>query len=70
MERKSRNAASSSEWSKSNRLIWLDPILIFLTPLFRNMPQPALAAIVIAAMLPLKPSYSRELVRAKSLVVC
>lgn len=32
--------------------------LIFLTPLFRNMPQPALAAIVIAAMLHLtKPSY-------------
>jgi MFS superfamily sulfate permease-like transporter len=36
--------------------------LIFLTPLFRNMPQPALAAIVIAAMLHLtKPSYLREL---------
>jgi high affinity sulfate transporter 1 len=34
--------------------------LIFLTPLFRNMPQPALAAIVIAAMLHLtKPSYLR-----------
>ena len=32
--------------------------LVFLTPLFRNMPQPALAAIVIAAMLHLtKPSY-------------
>jgi SulP family sulfate permease len=32
--------------------------LIFLTPLFRNMPQPALASIVIAAMLHLtKPSY-------------
>src|SRR3954453_1389430 len=32
--------------------------LILLTPLFRNMPQPALAAIVIAAMLHLtKPSY-------------
>ena len=32
--------------------------LIFLTPLFRNMPQPALAAIVIAAMLHLsKPGY-------------
>jgi sulfate permease, SulP family len=32
--------------------------LIFLTPLFRNMPQPALAAIVIAAMLHLtKPRY-------------
>ena len=32
--------------------------LIFLTPLFRNMPQPALAAIVIAAMLHLtKPKY-------------
>jgi sulfate permease, SulP family len=32
--------------------------LLFLTPLFRNMPQPALAAIVIAAMLHLtKPSY-------------
>ncbi len=36
--------------------------LIFLTPLFRNMPQPALAAIVIAAMLHLtKPHYLREL---------
>src|SRR6516225_10181030 len=36
--------------------------LIFLTPLFRNMPQPALAAIVIAAMLHLtKPSYLHEL---------
>src|SRR3954454_1154546 len=34
--------------------------LILLTPLFRNMPQPALAAIVIAAMLHLtKPSYLR-----------
>src|SRR4051812_112993 len=32
--------------------------LVLLTPLFRNMPQPALAAIVIAAMLHLtKPSY-------------
>lgn len=38
--------------------------LIFLTPLFRNMPHPALAAIVIAAMLHLtKPSYLRELFR-------
>ncbi|MBV9531807.1 MAG: SulP family inorganic anion transporter, partial [Bradyrhizobium sp.] len=36
--------------------------LIFLTPLFRNMPQPALAAIVIAAMLHLtRPSYLRGL---------
>lgn len=36
--------------------------LIFLTPLFRNMPQPALAAIVIAAMLHLtKPSYLQHL---------
>jgi high affinity sulfate transporter 1 len=36
--------------------------LILLTPLFRTMPQPALAAIVIAAMLHLtKPSYLREL---------
>jgi sulfate permease, SulP family len=36
--------------------------LIWLTPLFRNMPHPALAAIVIAAMLHLtKPSYLREL---------
>jgi MFS superfamily sulfate permease-like transporter len=36
--------------------------LILLTPLFRNMPQPALAAIVIAAMLHLtKPTYLREL---------
>src|SRR6516165_2953275 len=36
--------------------------LILLTPLFRNMPQPALAAIVIAAMLHLtRPSYLRDL---------
>ena len=36
--------------------------LVLLTPLFRNMPQPALAAIVIAAMLHLtNPSYLREL---------
>src|SRR5215468_1247355 len=36
--------------------------LIFLTPLFRNMPQPTLAAIVIAAMLHLtKPSYLMHL---------
>ena len=35
--------------------------LILLTPLFRNMPEPALAAIVIAAMLHLtKPSYLRS----------
>ncbi len=36
--------------------------LIFLTPLFRGMPHPALAAIVIAAMLHLsKPAYLRDL---------
>ncbi len=36
--------------------------LIFLTPLFRTMPQPALAAVVIAAMLHLtKPSYLQQL---------
>jgi high affinity sulfate transporter 1 len=36
--------------------------LVLLTPLFRGMPHPALAAIVIAAMLHLsKPSYLREL---------
>jgi high affinity sulfate transporter 1 len=36
--------------------------LIFLTPLFRGMPHPALAAIVIAAMLHLsKPGYLRDL---------
>lgn len=36
--------------------------LVFLTPLFRGMPHPALAAIVIAAMLHLsKPAYLREL---------
>src|SRR5262249_62129068 len=36
--------------------------LILLTPLFRNMPQPALAAIVSAAMLHLtKPKYLRDL---------
>jgi len=38
--------------------------LLFLTPLFRNMPQPTLAAIVIAAMLHLtKPRYLRDLFR-------
>jgi len=36
--------------------------LVFLTPLFRGMPHPALAAIVIAAMLHLsRPDYLREL---------
>jgi len=36
--------------------------LVFLTPLFRGMPHPALAAIVIAAMLHLsKPGYLRNL---------
>jgi SulP family sulfate permease len=36
--------------------------LLFLTPLFRNMPQPTLAAIVIAAMLHLtKPRYMCDL---------
>ena len=36
--------------------------LVFLTPLFRNMPQPTLAAIVIAAMLHLtKPRYLLDL---------
>jgi len=36
--------------------------LVFLTPLFRGMPHPALGAIVIAAMLHLsKPGYLREL---------
>jgi SulP family sulfate permease len=36
--------------------------LVLLTPLFRGMPQPALAAIVIAAMLHLsKPGYLRDL---------
>src|SRR3974377_603115 len=36
--------------------------LLFLTPLFRNLPQPALAAIVIASMLHLtKPRYLRDL---------
>ena len=36
--------------------------LILLTPLFRNMPRPALAAVVIAAMLHLtKPKYFQEL---------
>src|SRR5205814_1630321 len=37
--------------------------LVFLTPLFRGMPHPALAAIVIAAMLHLsRPEYLRDLV--------
>ena len=39
--------------------------LVFLTPLFRNMPQPTLAAIVIAAMLHLtKPRYLLDLLVA------
>ena len=39
--------------------------LVFLTPLFRNMPQPTLAAIVIAAMLHLtKPRYVLDLLAA------
>ena len=38
--------------------------LVFLTPLFRGMPRPALAAVVIVAMLHLsKPSYFRTLYR-------
>jgi len=38
--------------------------LVLLTPLFRGMPHPALAAIVIAAMLHLsKPGYTRDLFR-------
>jgi high affinity sulfate transporter 1 len=38
--------------------------LVLLTPLFRDMPHPALAAIVIAAMLHLsKPEYLRDLFR-------
>jgi len=38
--------------------------LLFLTPLFRTMPEPALAAVVIAAMLHLtKPSYLKNLYR-------
>jgi len=42
--------------------------LIWLTPLFRNMPQPALAAIVIAAMLHLtKPKYLQDLFTRSSL---
>src|SRR5215471_14363283 len=42
--------------------------LVWLTPLFRNMPQPALAAIVIAAMLHLtKPKYLLDLFARSSL---
>ena len=42
--------------------------LIWLTPLFQNMPQPALAAIVIAAMLHLtKPKYLNDLFVRSSL---
>jgi high affinity sulfate transporter 1 len=38
--------------------------LVFLTPLFRGMPRPALAAVVIVAMLHLsRPSYLRTLLR-------
>ena len=45
--------------------------LIWLTPLFQNMPEPVLAAIVIAAMLHLtKPKYLHEFVRPKFLIVC
>jgi len=42
--------------------------LVLLTPLFRDMPHPALAAIVIAAMLHLsKPDYLRDLLRRSRL---
>src|SRR5262245_41639512 len=42
--------------------VFCPPTLVFLTPLFRGMPHPALAAIVIAAMLHLsKPAYLRNL---------
>jgi sulfate permease, SulP family len=42
--------------------------LIWLTPLFQNMPEPALAAIVIAAMLHLtRPKYLRDLFTRSSL---
>lgn len=41
--------------------------LVLLTPLFRDMPHPALAAIVIAAMLHLsKPGYLRDLLFTRS----
>ena len=45
--------------------------LVLLTPLFRGMPHPALAAIVIAAMLHLsKPGYLRDLLAREPLGVC
>jgi MFS superfamily sulfate permease-like transporter len=45
--------------------------LVFLTPLFRGMPHPALAAIVIAAMLHLsKPEYLRDLYIRSRLEFC
>src|SRR5262244_3396138 len=45
--------------------------LLFLTPLFRGMPHPTLAAIVIAAMLHLsKPGYLRDLLARAPWEVC
>jgi len=51
-------AGARSQFANLVAAVFTFLTLIFLTPLFRNMPQPALAAIVIAAMLHLtKPRY-------------
>ena len=55
-------AGARSQFANLVAAVFCVLTLIFLTPLFRNMPQPALAAIVIAAMLHLtKPHYLRDL---------
>jgi sulfate permease, SulP family len=55
-------AGARSQFANLVAAVFCVLTLIFLTPLFRNMPQAALAAIVIAAMLHLtKPHYLRDL---------
>jgi SulP family sulfate permease len=56
------SAGASSQLANLVAAVFCFLTLILLTPLFRGMPHPALAAIVIAAMLHLsKPSYLRGL---------
>jgi sulfate permease, SulP family len=55
-------AGVRSQFAKLVAAVFCSLTLVFLTPLFCGMPQPALAAIVIAAMLHLsKPRYLRNL---------
>ena len=55
-------AGARSQLSNLVAAVFCFLTLVFLTPLFRGMPHPALAAIVIAAMLHLsKPGYLRDL---------